>query len=112
MSKEKPGEQPYTPEEIRELIKSKKLKVVMATTAEVDKHLDNVHRLLTYIGGLMDYDEEDKKDFVDNCFVSDQSMVLDFLREATQFEKLSKMLGFKVTKKDYIADIAKLMDTN
>jgi Asp-tRNA(Asn)/Glu-tRNA(Gln) amidotransferase C subunit len=92
---------PLTQGELKEKLRSGDYKIESAPTDEIDKVQKQVDRVLEIIGRIMGFEEGEF-----SAFVTDESTVGDFLRDDKQIEKLTKKLGFTVTRQSYIKDIA------
>lgn len=105
MADEKKIPPPLTPEELKEKLKNVKPgRIVMADTTEIKKAWKSVDRVLVAIGEILV--PGDAEDWVKYVFVSDESTVGDFLHDPAELAKLSEALGFPVTEKSYIKDVA------
>ncbi len=96
-----------TAEEMQKKIRSGEFKIEIADTTEIAKAEKGVKRVLYAICAIMHSGEEWTRDeWVDGCFVSDESTIGDFLHDEADVLELSKELGFTVTKESYIKDVA------
>jgi hypothetical protein len=87
-----------------------------ADTCKVDDYEEEIHQLLLLVAGYME--AEDKEDWANSCFVSDESQLRDFIvlfgdpdpeQTRQQLKELGEKLGFPVERRDYMAAIAAKM---
>lgn len=85
---------------------AKQLKIEMADTDKVEAV--DVKPLLRFIAPYM-RSGRDVQDWVDHCFVSDESNVGDFMLDAEAMASLSEQLGFAVKSDDRMWQVAEKM---
>lgn len=98
-------------EQLKKFIKT--AKVVNAEDDLIQSNQKNVNVLLALIGKQMGHDdnddEDDNKEFVRRCFVSDMSELNDFHLNESELVELSLQLGFDVGRNDLIFAVAAKM---
>lgn len=98
---------PYTPEELREKIKSGELRIVSAPQVETDRYEEELLKLLRMIAVSLEAENPD--DWTDHVYITDESSVGDFLLDQADVTVLVGQLGFQVDRSSLLVDVAARM---
>lgn len=80
------------------------MSITIADTSRIDANSENVDLLLTEIGYYMGWDG------LDEVFVSDLSMISDFLLDDDELLAIAEKLDVAIDQEDYIWEVAERMN--